>query len=100
MDTRGPRRHRRGCSTFSPTRALAPDADLPATGVTLEWERRLSAPFIVGDGYGTRCSTVLTVDRAGAVVMTERTFDAAGAAAGDAVVRFTIASPHAHALPR
>jgi len=80
-------------------RALTPDRDLPSTGVTLEWERRLSAPFIVSDGYGTRCSTVLTVDRAGAAVMTERTFDAAGAAVGDAVVRFTIA-PSASASPR
>ena len=40
-------------------RTGAPDADLPATGVTLERERALAAPFIVGDDYGTRCSTVL-----------------------------------------
>ena len=30
-------------------RAIAPDDELPSTGVPLEWERRLSAPFIVGD---------------------------------------------------
>ncbi len=38
----------------------APDHELPATGVSLEWERLLSSPFIVGEdyGYGTRCSTV------------------------------------------
>ena len=33
------------------------DEELPATGVPLEWERRLSAQFIVSPGYGTRCST-------------------------------------------
>lgn len=72
-------------------RALTPDVDLPSTGVPLEWERRLSAPFIVSDGYGTRCSTVLTVDRDGTAVMTERRFDAAGDAVADVVERFAIA---------
>lgn len=33
------------------------DAQLPATGVPLEWERRLSAQFILMPDYGTRCST-------------------------------------------
>ena len=36
-------------------------ADLPDTGVGLEWERRLSPVFIAGDDYGTRSSTVLTL---------------------------------------
>ncbi len=72
-------------------RALTPDVELPSTGVPLEWERRLSAPFIVSDGYGTRCSTVLTIDRAGTAVMTERRFDATGAPVGDVVERFVIA---------
>ncbi|QOR68864.1 NRDE family protein [Cytobacillus suaedae] len=37
-----------------------PDQLLPSTGVSLEWERRLSPLFIrSGEGYGTRCSTVL-----------------------------------------
>lgn len=39
----------------------APDADLPDTGVGLDWERRLSAAFIRGDTYGTRASTVVLV---------------------------------------
>jgi len=38
-----------------------PDADLPATGVPLEWERLLSAAFIRSPDYGTRCSTVVKV---------------------------------------
>lgn len=46
--------------------SIHPDASLPATGVSLEWERLLSAAFIRGPAYGTRCSTVvkLGADRA------------------------------------
>lgn len=38
-----------------------PDAILPATGVSLEWERLLSAAFIRSPDYGTRCSTLVKV---------------------------------------
>lgn len=88
---------RQGRDEFAPLfdlladRALAPDAALPATGVPLEWERRLSAPFIVSEGYGTRSSTVLAIERDGDVMMHERTFDAAGIATGEVVERFAIA---------
>lgn len=37
----------------------APDELLPNTGVSLEWERRLSPLFIKSVNYGTRSSTVL-----------------------------------------
>jgi len=40
-------------------REPAPDADLPDTGVGIALERFLSPPFIVGERYGTRCTTVL-----------------------------------------
>jgi uncharacterized protein with NRDE domain len=60
---------------------LAADADLPDTGVGLELERRLSAPFILGDTYGTRCSTVVLVE-AGAITFVERRFAPGGAYAG------------------
>jgi uncharacterized protein with NRDE domain len=43
--------------------ALAPDDDLPDTGVGLEIERALSAIFIKTPVYGTRCSTLLTFDK-------------------------------------
>ena len=56
----------------------APDAALPATGVPLERERMLSAPFIVSPDYGTRCSTVVTIDHDGDVRLVERSFDPAG----------------------
>lgn len=72
-------------------RELAADADLPSTGVTLEWERRLSAPFIVSDAYGTRSSTVLTIDRDGDARFVERSFDSGGLRSGQVEHRFRIA---------
>lgn len=53
----------------------APDARLPATGVGTEFERALSSAFIATPGYGTRSSTVLTVDIDGRVSFTERTVE-------------------------
>lgn len=51
---------------------IAADDDLPDTGVGAERERLLSAPFIRGDVYGTRASTVLTVARDGQARLVER----------------------------
>ncbi|MCP8968400.1 NRDE family protein [Ectobacillus ponti] len=51
----------------------APDELLPATGVSLEWERRLSPLFIEGADYGTRSSAVLLQNAAG-IQFTERTY--------------------------
>jgi uncharacterized protein with NRDE domain len=42
----------------------APDDTLPDTGVGLELERLLSPPFVRGERYGTRCSTVVLVEDA------------------------------------
>lgn len=49
---------------FSALRDTSRPADdaLPDTGVGLELERLLSSPFIVGEHYGTRASSVLLVD--------------------------------------
>lgn len=49
----------------------APDDRLPDTGVGIEWERTLSPLFIRAEGYGTRCSTVVLVDREGHVAFEE-----------------------------
>ncbi len=73
-------------------RALAADAELPATGVSLEWERRLSAPFIVSPGYGTRCSTLLLVGSAGRIRFVERSFDPSGALVGEVDETFRLAA--------
>lgn len=68
----------------------APDADLPATGVSLEWERLLSSCFIRAPGYGTRCTTVVTVGRDGICRFTEQRWDEAGAPAGQSREIFRI----------
>ena len=57
---------------------LAPDEHLPKTGMSQEWERLLSSAFIRSSTYGTRCSTVLQVDRGGHVSFEEWTWDEAG----------------------
>ena len=48
------------------------DADLPDTGVGLEWERLLSSAFIKSPSYGTRSSTVFLVDEQGHAQFIER----------------------------
>ncbi|HYG05871.1 MAG TPA: NRDE family protein [Stenotrophomonas sp.] len=57
---------------------IAPDAELPDTGVGLELERRLSAAFIRGREYGTRASTIVAIDHAGHGWIHERRFGADG----------------------
>lgn len=68
--------------------AIAPDPDLPRTGVGREWERRLAPALIVGEDYGTRASTVVTVAGSGEVGFEERTLDGKGNIVGAAVHRF------------
>jgi uncharacterized protein with NRDE domain len=68
-------------------REIAGDALLPDTGVGLEWERALSAAFIIAPGYGTRCSSVLALAaRRGRMI--ERRFDADGTAAGETTIEW------------
>jgi len=57
------------------SRSRPPDDQLPDTGVGLEWERILSPLFIESPTYGTRCSTVLLIDRQGVVTFVERVFN-------------------------
>ena len=54
---------------------IAPDEQLPDTGIGLERERALSSMFIKSPDYGTRCSTVLLIDRDNNVQFTERIYD-------------------------
>ena len=53
----------------------AADDALPNTGLPLELERAVSSVFIKTDGYGTRGSTVLVVDKEGRVKLTERLYE-------------------------
>lgn len=48
----------------------------------------LSAPFVRGAGYGTRCSTVVAVDRQGLGRIIERRFDADGAVSGETALEY------------
>ncbi|MBU8907328.1 NRDE family protein [Desertibacillus haloalkaliphilus] len=69
----------------------AADECLPKTGVSLELERLLSSVFIKSEGYGTRSSTVITVDYNGHVEFHERTYRNDGLAGiNDVSVEFTI----------
>ena len=52
-------------------------------------ERYRSAHFVTGPVYGTRCSTVILVDEAGAVTFAERSFDASGEQTGEVRETFT-----------
>ena len=63
-------------------RETAPPDSLPPGDLSPEWARKLSAPFVLDPGYGTRCSTVLTISAEGALRITERRFDAEGARTG------------------
>jgi uncharacterized protein with NRDE domain len=57
-------------------RETCPDHHLPATGISLAWERSLSPVFIVAPehGYGTRSSTVLLRAATGETQVAERSF--------------------------
>ena len=59
------------------------DEELPRTGISLEWERLLSSPFIISEDYGTRCSTILAIHQNGQAFFTERRFDVMGHVIGE-----------------
>ena len=73
-------------------RTRASDDELPETGVSLDWERVLSAPFITGERYGTRCSTVLCISREGMARFVEQSFDAHGEPTGRVDTTFTLSA--------
>ncbi len=66
--------NRKAAFTLLTDTTLAADAELPETGITLKWERALSATFITMQSYGTRCSTLLTTDSDGCHRFVERRF--------------------------
>ena len=62
-------------------REPAPPDTVPPGDLSPEWARKLSAPFVFDPAYGTRCSTVLTLDDS--LRIAERRFDADGSPAGE-----------------
>lgn len=73
-------------------RSFAPDATLPETGLPLEWERALSAAFVVLPDYGTRASTSFVLSADGSARFTERSFGAGGAPLGDVREAFRVSA--------
>ena len=69
---------------------VAPDADLPDTGIGLDRERVLSAAFIVGENYGTRASTLLSFASDGRARLVERSFGPSGVPLGETVLEWEV----------
>ena len=69
---------------------LSPDDQLPDTGLDYEREKIISSIFIKTEEYGTRCSTVVTVDKNNFVNFIERSFDNASKDFSEAVYGFQI----------
>jgi uncharacterized protein with NRDE domain len=70
--------------------ALAKDEILPDTGVGLELERLLSPVFTRMEKYGTRCSTVVMVDKNNNVKFIEKTYFANSGTFSTKEYNFTI----------
>jgi len=77
--------------------SLAPDDQLPDTGVGYQWEKLLSARFISAQGYGTRCSTLILVDKQGQARFLERTFNGDSQHFQEVEYTFPLPSEHAWA---
>jgi uncharacterized protein with NRDE domain len=63
-------------------RETAPPGSLPAGDLPPDLARKLSAPFVLDPGYGTRCSTILAITNDGTLALVERRFDAEGQVSG------------------
>jgi uncharacterized protein with NRDE domain len=68
----------------------APDLQLPQTGVSLEWERLLSSAFVRAPDYGTRCSTIIRIERQGRAYFEEWSWDPAGVDIGTTRLEFEL----------
>jgi uncharacterized protein with NRDE domain len=71
-------------------RTVAPDTELPDSGVGLQRERELSPAFVAGERYGTRATTVILVSRRNEAMIAERRFGARGAPLGETSERFAL----------
>ena len=70
-------------------RHIPADAELPDTGVGLEWERMLSPALIISPNYGSRSSTLLFIGADQRIKFSERTFER-GVEAGTVSHEFVI----------
>jgi uncharacterized protein with NRDE domain len=60
---------------------------LPSTGLSPEWERTLSSPFVLDERYGTRSSTIVAIEPGGACYLAERRFYPDGVLTGETEYR-------------
>lgn len=79
------------CLNLLADREPASERQLPDTGVGPELERRLSSIRIAGDGYGTRCSSVLRISSDASVEFWERSFAPDGSTSGTVNHEFMLA---------
>jgi uncharacterized protein with NRDE domain len=70
-------------------RTPAASSEVISNDIPFKLARTLTAPFIVGDTYGTRCSTTLLITNDGNVDFGERRFAADGTAIGDSYFSFS-----------
>ena len=76
-------------------RHVAPENQLPDTGVGIAREKQLGPKFIAHDDrYGTRASTVIVVDASNNVTYTERSFGGRGKFLGEVSQRFQLSRSH------
>jgi uncharacterized protein with NRDE domain len=68
----------------------APDALLPRTGVSLEWERLMSSAFVRAPDYGTRCSTIIRIAAVGRAYFDEWSWSSVGADIGRISLQFEL----------
>ena len=62
--------------------------EVETNGLSFTMAHTLTAPFIVHPEYGTRCSTVMTIDDAGSVRFVERRFTPDGRTSGESKFAF------------
>jgi uncharacterized protein with NRDE domain len=70
----------------------AADADLPDTQIGYDLEKNLSSIFIRGETYGTRCSSIITIDDSKNVHFHERSYNPNALAIGHEHVSFKVNS--------
>jgi uncharacterized protein with NRDE domain len=75
------------------TPATSAEAAQSADGLSPEWQRVLSAPFVVHPLYGTRSSTLVLLEGSGSGLVQERRFDASGQASGETIERLAPLAP-------
>lgn len=80
-------------------RTSVQDQLLPDTGITRQRERELSPPFITGEHYGTRTSTVLLVNGYGDVFVHEKRYGPQGVKLGEEARAFRLQSAMPTATP-